>query len=81
MSRRPFRLVPSDISHDTVEALTELLDQAHKGKVIGIAFAVMCKGRDYFTDAAGEARRSPTFARGMVMDLSDKLGRWTRGEL
>ena len=66
MRRRPFRLVPAEISHETVEALDQLL--------------VMCRGRDYFVDAAGEAHRSPTFARGMVNELNDALGRRARGE-
>ncbi|MCD6674881.1 MAG: hypothetical protein LT106_18765 [Burkholderiaceae bacterium] len=80
MRRRPFRLVPAEVSHETVEALGQLLDQARRGEIIGIAYAVMCKGRDYFVDAAGEAHRSPTFARGMVSELNDALGRRARGE-
>lgn len=75
MRRRPFRLVPAEISHETVAALDELLDQARRGEVIGIAYAVMCKGRDYFVDTAGEAHRSPTFALGMVQVLNLEVAR------
>lgn len=70
---RPFGLVEETISHDTIEALRELLNSAERGEIIGIAFAVMFKGRDYTVNTAGEAHRSPTFARGMVQALDDHL--------
>ncbi|SEN72147.1 hypothetical protein SAMN05216404_106187 [Nitrosospira multiformis] len=70
---RPFSLAPDSISHDTIEALRALLKDAEKGEVIGLAFAVMYKGRDYIVNTAGEAHRSPTFARGMVQALDDHL--------
>ncbi|SOD42407.1 hypothetical protein [Nitrosovibrio sp. Nv4] len=69
----PFRLVTKTISHDTVGALQTLLDEAEKGDLIGIAFAVMYSKGGYITDAAGEAYESPTFARGMVKALDDRL--------
>lgn len=70
---RPFTLVQETISHDTIEALRVLLKDAERGEIIGVAFAVMYKGRDYIVNAAGEAYRSPTFARGMVKALDDHL--------
>lgn len=70
---RPFTLAPDSISHDTIEALKVLLEDAKKGEVIGLAFAVMYKGRDYIVNTAGEAHRSPTFTRGMVQALDDHL--------
>lgn len=70
---RPFGLVQETISHDTVEALRKLLRAAERGDVIGVAFAVMYKGRDYVVNTAGEAHRSPTFTRGMVKALDDHL--------
>jgi hypothetical protein len=70
---RPFTLVPDSISHDTIEALKALLRDAEKGEIIGLAFAVMYKGRDYIVNTAGEAHRSPTFTRGMVPALDDHL--------
>ena len=70
---RPFSLAPDSISHDTIEALRVLLKDAEKGEVIGLAFAVMYKGRDYIVNTAGEAHRSPTFTRGMVQALDDHL--------
>ncbi|WKB52293.1 hypothetical protein [Eleftheria terrae] len=74
MKRRPpFTLVRDLHSHDTVKALEQLLEEARQGKVIGIAFAAMCRRRRFFVSAAGEAHRNPTFARGMVAALDDSL--------
>jgi len=70
----PFRLVPNKISPDTVRALEELLADARSGRMIGIAYAAMYRSRHYIVNAAGEARRNPTFARGMVAALDDRLG-------
>lgn len=67
----PFRLVPDNISHDTIEALQELLASARAGELIGIAFAAMLKRRGYIVDSAGEAYRNPTFSRGMIGALDD----------
>lgn len=72
--RSPFRLVPDQISHETVECLRTLLAHAERGEILGIAFAAMFKGRHYIVNTAGECHRSPTFTRGMVADLHDELG-------
>jgi hypothetical protein len=71
--KKPFELMPDNISHDTVEALKSLLEEAERGEMIGFAFAAMYKGRDFTVNTAGEAHRSPTFARGMVQALDDHL--------
>ncbi len=61
---RPFTLAPDAISHDTIEALKALLRDAERGEIIGLAFAVMYKGKDlHLMNTAGEAHRSPTSAR------------------
>lgn len=74
MSRRPpFRLVPDQLSHDTVEALHELLERAKAGEIVGIAFAAMYRRRQFITNTAGECHRNPVFARGMVAALDDEL--------
>lgn len=70
-----FRLVSDVISDDTVEALEQLLDEARRGRVIGIAFAAMMKRRTFIVNAAGEAKRNPVFTRGMLACLDDTLGR------
>lgn len=75
----PFLLIPDTVSHDTVECLRVLLDQARRGQVIGIAYAVMLKKRAYITNTAGEAHRNPTFSRGMIATLDDQLASNVRG--
>lgn len=69
----PFSLAQRHLSHDTIEALEQLLDEAKRGRVIGLAYVAMYKRREYVTDAAGEAYRNPTFSRGMVAALDDHL--------
>lgn len=71
--RGPYRLVPDELSDDTVEALRVLYEDAQAGRLVGIAFAGMYRGRRYIVNAAGEARRSPTFSMGMVTMLLDEL--------
>lgn len=71
--RAPFRLVPASVSHDTVQALQELLDDAKKGHIIGVAFCAMYKRREFIVETTGEAFRNPVFARGMLACLDDKL--------
>lgn len=68
-----YRLVPDAISDDTVIALEQLLEHARKGQLIGLAFVGMYKRREYIVNCTGEAKRSPTFTRGMLRALDDKL--------
>lgn len=67
------KLMPDDVSPDCVEALTQLLDEARTGDVIGIGFIAVYKRREYIVNVAGELRRNPTLARGMVASLDDYL--------
>lgn len=69
----PYRLVPDNISRDTVEALTVLLEGAKAGEITGIAFACTMKRMRYITNVAGLCYKEPTFTRGMVASLSDEL--------
>jgi hypothetical protein len=73
-TKPPFVLVRDGMSNDTVTALRQLLAEAERGDIIGVAFAAMCRRRRFFVAAAGEAHRNPTFARGMVAALDDELG-------
>lgn len=75
----PFRLVPDPLPEDTIGAFNTLLKQAKQGQILGAAFAVMYKGKTYIVNATDEARKSPTFARGMVAELDDELARISRG--
>lgn len=77
--KAPFVLVPDTISNETVRALEQLLENARSGQVIGLAFAAMLRRRGYIVNSAGEAYRNPTFARGMLRALDDKLGQRVTG--
>lgn len=77
--KQPFILVPDRISHDVVEALEILLENARRGEVIGIAYAAALKRRAYIANTAGECHRSPTFTRGMLASLDDQLAGRVRG--
>lgn len=68
-----YRLVPDHISDDTVLALEQLLEHAKRGQLIGLAFVGMYRRREYIVNVTGEAKRSPTFTRGMLMALDDKM--------
>ncbi len=70
---RPFTLVPDHLSHDTVEALEELLKEARAGKIIGMAFCVMLKDRNYWVNASGEGLRNPGFSLQMTRMLEERL--------
>ena len=61
------------VSRETVNTLEQLLEGARAGEVVGLAFCAVLKGPRYIVDLTGEARRNPTFARGMVCALDDEL--------
>jgi len=75
----PYRLIPDNISRDTVEALETLLHLAKAGDVTGIAFVCTLPKSRYITNVAGHAYHHPTLARGMVMTLSDQLAGLVHG--
>lgn len=77
MTDRPptFRLVHDHISRETIQALEQLLDEARRGELIGIAFCAMYRQHRYIACTAGECRRSPTFTLGMLRALDFKLCR------
>lgn len=77
--KRPFVLVPDLVSPDTVQCLELLLQRARKGEVIGLAFCAMLKKRAFIVNSTGEAHSSPTFTRGMLRALDDKLGQRITG--
>lgn len=66
-------LVPDDISHDTVEALEEMLVHARAGKLKGFAFVASMRRGHYIRNVAGDLRLNPTLARGMLCTLDDFL--------
>jgi hypothetical protein len=81
MRRPAFKLkAVNGVSHDTVECLESLLEEARRGEVIGVCVAAMHKRRNYTVRACGEAHRNPTFSSGMVGALWFDLQRQARGE-
>lgn len=71
--KRPFTLVPTEGSDDTA-ACVRMLEAGVKAKrVIGLAYVVIYAQRNYEVHLCGEADRSPTFTRGAVAVLDDKL--------
>lgn len=75
--KQPFRLVALDapVSHDTVKCLEALLERAKQGDIIGIAYAVMYRRREFRVHTCGEMHRNPTFTRGAVAALNDQVSR------
>lgn len=75
------RLVPSEKppldKHcvETAKALSLLLQEAVAGRLSGFSYVAMNPGRGYIADAVGECESNPTFTRGMVRALDDKLAR------
>lgn len=72
MDRVVLQLVPAHASQETVAVLRDMLGQAERGEIIGLAFVAM-RVANYTVDAVGLARRSPVVARGMLADLKDLL--------
>lgn len=64
-----FKFIDETISHDTIETLESLLDRAKRGEVLGIAYSVMNKKRNFNVDVTGELGRSPVFALGTLLVL------------
>lgn len=74
--RRPhYQIVADQLSHDTIQCLERLLDEARRGQVIGIAFAALMRRRHFVTHACGEVRRERVYARGMLRELDDELAK------
>lgn len=77
--KRPFTLIPSSGSTDTARCVEALAEGVRSGRLIGLAYVAFYSQRDYEPHICGEADRSPTFARGAVGALDDKLSRKIHG--
>jgi hypothetical protein len=73
-----FRLVPDRLSEDTFYNLHQLYEEAKRGGIVGLAYVAMYKNRTFITDTAGECRRNPVFARGLLLELDDELSQRTK---
>lgn len=68
------KLQPDSLSADTVECLTQLLEEAKSGRMVGISFAAILRRGNFWVNTAGEARRRPAMAHTAVGVLLLKLG-------
>jgi hypothetical protein len=71
--KRPFTLIPSTESEDTGRCVEALQVGVRAKKLIGLAYVAIYSQRNYEVHLCGEADRSPTFTRGAVAVLDDKL--------
>jgi hypothetical protein len=78
--KRTFTLIPSSGSNDTAKCVESLAEGVRSRKLIGLAYVAFYSQRDYEAHVCGEADRSPTFARGAVGALDDKLSRRIHGQ-
>lgn len=69
----PFVLANGHPPDDVIKALEYLLKEARDGQLIGIAYGAMFRRRHYIVSTAGEGRRNPLFALGVVHVLADEL--------
>lgn len=64
-----------DGQSDTVEMLRDLLRQAQRGKLTGLAFVAV--GQETFTlDYVGIARTDPTYMLGMLSRLQHEMNKY-----
>lgn len=63
----------SRISEETLTLLERLTDAARSGDLTGIALVALYTDHRYAGFLAGESKDSPTFTRGALRKLEDKL--------
>jgi len=68
-----FRLVEEYISDETVALLEDLLAQAVKGEVVGIAFITLNRQNRYSVGWGGKAHAEPVLALGLLERLRSQL--------
>lgn len=68
------KLVPDAVSKETIDTLSALLQEARAGKIIGVAYVALHKGRHYSADNVGEGRPHSLLMRVALQELSDYLG-------
>lgn len=61
------------VSTDTVKCLSELLEQAREGELVGLAIGAIYRGSNYGVRCVGEAQRNPVFTMGVVDILHEGL--------
>lgn len=74
----PLRLVEPPIDGPTVARLSELLEQAKRGEVVGIAYVTLGRGTEYSGDVVGRAANHPVFMLGAARALDHLVASATR---
>lgn len=70
---RAFHLVPSPVSSETTAALANLAADAKAGKLVGLAYVGIYKGRQYVIHTTGYAHQNTTVAIAMASMLQFHL--------
>jgi hypothetical protein len=78
--KQPFKFVGSHPSPDTIETLTNLLELAKKGELIGFCYSAIHSQRRVTVGWTGECERSPIFALGTVSKLHYWLNRYSESD-
>lgn len=65
---------------ETIDVLSSLLSEAVAGQLIGVAVVCRYRGTEYGTVTSGEAWRTPTFTRGALAFLDDRLAKFVGGD-
>lgn len=69
----PCTLVPMRVSAETVTALEQLLYDAKRGLIHGVAYVAIGSQWAYTADTTGIASTSPTFTAGALTVLAQKI--------
>lgn len=69
----PIKLLEPPVCGDTIKVLEELLEDARRGVIRGVAFVAIEARYVYTADAVGLALKNPTFTRGALLMLGTRL--------
>ena len=72
-TKPPVRIVPREISHDTVQTFDKIAGEARRGRVIGSILGVMYDDLTVDLVNTGEFHRNPLFGRAIAAELDDYL--------
>lgn len=72
------QLVDPVVSSETLDAITQLLEEVRAGRVVGVAWIARHRGNLFTADAVGTAKDDPVHTRGMLKVLDDELGQMIR---
>jgi hypothetical protein len=69
------KLIQPCVDAETVAALQALLKDAQAGRIVGMAYVVLCRRNQYQGDLVGTAKTSPLLARGLCRALEDAISK------